>query len=156
EALLVTAAHTAPGTLAVAGVQVVDDVHAFHDATEWGEALCVETRVVDDVDVELRVARVGARHREADRAADVARAHGVVGEGTVLPDARDRGISRDAELRDETRHHPKEARVVEEAGTDEVVEPIDTARCPRAFEVDHESALRRLDAHARMRRCRLA
>ena len=68
---LLPRAHAAAGVLAVAAVQTVDDRHSFDDAAHRRKALRVVARVVDEVDVDLRRPRVGAGHREGERAAHV-------------------------------------------------------------------------------------
>src|SRR3954468_21879540 len=60
------------GALAVAAVELVDDVHAGGDLTERRKAHLVEPAVVGEVDEDLRGARVRPRGREGDEAALVA------------------------------------------------------------------------------------
>ena len=84
--------------LAVAGVQRVHDRHAvadhLADRREAERVQRVEAGVVAQVDEELRRARVRAAAREGDAAAQVARAHRVVGMRRAAPRLRSPRVGR--------------------------------------------------------------
>src|SRR5215472_14953039 len=98
--------HAAARSFAVACVQLVDDAHAFYDLAKWREAHRVEAaRLIARVDVNLRRTSVRAGHSKRERPAHVAVLHGIVGEPFVLPNLRNHGIARNAELRESAGNH---------------------------------------------------
>src|SRR6516225_9047068 len=98
-------AHAAARSFAVARVQPVDDAHAFYDLSRWGETHRVEARLIARVDVNLRRTSIWAGHSKRERPAHVAVLHGIVGEPLVLPNLRNHGIPRNAELRESAGNH---------------------------------------------------
>ena len=110
---------------AVAGVELLDDVHALSHLAERREAHAVEAGVVTEVDEELSGAGVGAGGGEGDGAFEIALDHLVVldvvggdGDGGV-------GVGCEAELNDEAGQDAEELGVVKIAGADEGEEALD-------------------------------
>ena len=132
--------------VAVAAVELIDDVHAFDDLTKGCEALAVEhSAVVGKVDEDL--GRPGARPagRIGDGAAGVALLDGIIDEVEIVPLGIHVGIAVQAELDDEALQDAEEPRAVEELGLGEFVEPVGAERGPIAVDLDDEVALRRLE-----------
>jgi hypothetical protein len=119
---LMSRTHAAARSFAVACVQLVDDAHALYDVAKWREAHCVEARLIPRVDVNLRRTSVWAGHSKRERSSHVGVFHGIVGEPFVLPNLRNHGIARNAELRESARNHAEEPRIIVEAYLDEMVE----------------------------------
>jgi hypothetical protein len=78
--------------------------------------------------------------------AGVGLAHGIVGDPGLLPHRVHPGVAVDAELDHEVGDDAEEAHVVEVARADEVVEAVGAAGGPLPVDLDHERALRRLEA----------
>src|SRR5215472_14323206 len=110
--------HAAARSFAVAGVQLVDDAHAFYDLAQWREAHPVEARLIARIDVNLRRTSVWASHSKCERPSHVAVLYGIVGEPFVLPNLRNHRIARNAELRESTGNHAEEPRIIVEAHLD--------------------------------------
>src|SRR5207244_7770949 len=117
-------AHAAAGPFSVPAVEPVHDVHAFHHLAEWCEAVLVLPRLIAGIDVDLRGARVRPGHGIGERPADIAGAHRVVGKALVLPDLGDGRVACDAKLYEAAFDGAVEARIVEEAGFEEVIETV--------------------------------
>src|SRR5690349_5130703 len=140
--------HAAAGSFAVACVQLVDDAHAFYDLAKWREAHRVEARLIARVDVNLGRTSLWAGHSKRERPSDVAVLHGIVGEPFVLPNLRNHGIARDAELRESAGNHAEEPRIIVEAYLDEMVEAIGAAWRERPNNFEHDHSLCGFNAHA--------
>ena len=121
---LMSRTHAAARSFAVACVQLVDDTHAFYDLAKWCEAHRVEARLIARVDVNLRRTSVWAGHSKRERPSHVAVLHGIVGEPFVLPNLRNHGFARNAELRESAGNYAEEPRIIVEAHLDEMVEAI--------------------------------
>src|SRR5215471_12387481 len=144
---LMSRTHAAARSFAVACVQLVDDAHAFYDPAKWREAHRVEARLIARVDVNLRRTSVWAGHSKRERPSHVAVLHGIVGEPFVLPNLRNRGIARDAELCESAGNHAEEPRIIVEAHLDEMVEAIGAAWRERSSNVEQDDALCGLNAY---------
>src|SRR5213594_1194482 len=95
---------------AVRRVQTVHDRHAPHDLANRREAHAVEPAVVRIVDEQLSGARVGPCGREAQHAARVVLAHGVVRDCGVTPGGGHFRVAVNTELRHEAGDHAEEPR----------------------------------------------
>src|SRR5665811_221688 len=151
NAVLLAPAHAAAGVLPVSGVELVDHIHAFHHHAERCEAILVLAGHIGFRDVDLGGTCIRASHGEGKAAARVGFAHRVVRQCGGAPDGGDGGIPGDAELR-EARGHAVEARVIVEAGADQVVEAIRADGRPVSMDVQNERASRGFHAHAVLRR----
>src|SRR5437588_504538 len=152
---LMSRTHAAARSFAVACVQLVDDAHAFYDLAQRCEAHRVEARLIARVDVNLRRTSVWAGHSKRERPSHVAVLHGIVGEPFVLPNLRNHGIARNAELRESAGNHAEEPRIIIEAYLDEMVEAIGAAWRERPGNTEHDDALCGFNAHAVHTRRRL-
>src|SRR5215471_8440047 len=144
---LMSRTHAAARRFAVGCVQLVDNAHAFYDLAKWREARRVEARLIARVDVNLRRTSVWAGHSKGERASHVAVLHGIVGEPFVLPNLRNRGIARNAELRESAGNHAEEPRIIVEAHLHEMVEAIGAARRERPGNFEQDDALCGFHAH---------
>src|SRR5262249_6440095 len=152
---LMSRAHAAARSFAVACVQLVDDAHAFYDLAKWREARRVEARLIARVDVNLRRTSVRAGHRKSERASSVAVLHGIVGEPLVLPKLPNHGIAGNAELRESAGNHAEEPRIIVEACLDEMVEAIGAAWREGPSNTEQDRALCGFNAHSVRTRRRL-
>lgn len=152
---LMSRTHAAARSFAVACVQLVDGAHAFYDPAQRREAHRVEARLIACVDVNLCCTSVRASHSKRERPSHVAVLHGIVGEPFVLPDFRNHGIARNAELRESAGNHAEEPRIIVKAHLDEVVEAIGAARRERPSYTEHDDAFCGFNAHAVSTRRRL-
>src|SRR5262245_38490506 len=152
---LMSRTHAAARSFAIACVQLVDDAHAFYDLAQWREAHRVEARLIAGVDVNLRGTSVWAGHSKRERPSHVAVLHGIVGKPLVLPNLRNRGIARNAELRESAGNHAEEPRIIVEAHLDEMVEAIGAAWRERPSNTEQDDALCGFNAHAVHTRRRL-
>src|SRR5580692_10439149 len=142
-------AHAAAGALAVALIEPVHHIHAFHNPAEWREAVAIlALHAVVGADVDLRGARAGAGHGEGKRAAHIGGALFVVWKLSLTPDLRDRRVAGDSKLREAASHHAEEARVVIEARLYQMIEPVGPAWRQRARDLHEEGALGGFHAHA--------
>src|SRR5215469_12959582 len=142
---LMSRTHAAARSFAVACVQLVDDAHAFYDLAKWREAHRVEARLIARVDINLRRASVWAGHSKRERPSHVAGLHGTVGHGIVgepfvLPNLRNRGIARNAELRESAGNHAEEPRIIVEAHLDQMVEAVGASRRERPSNTEHDDS----------------
>src|SRR5215472_661449 len=152
---LMSRTHAAARSFAVACVQLVDDAHAFYDLAKRREAHRVEARLIARVDVNLSCTSVCAGHSKRERPSHVAVLHGIVGEPFVLPNPRNHGIARNAELRESAGNHAEEPRIIVEAYLDEMVEAIGAAWRERPSNTEQDDALCGFKAHAVHTRRRL-
>src|SRR5215471_15656289 len=152
---LLSRTHAAARGFAVARVELVDYAHAFYDPAKWREAHRVEARLIARVDVNLRRTSVWAGHSKRERPSHVAVLHGIVGEPFVLPNLRNHGIARNAELRESAGNHAEEPRIIVEAHLHEMVEAIGAAWRERPSNVEQDDALCGFNAHAVRTRRRL-
>ena len=152
---LMSRAHAAARSLAVACVQLIDDAHAYYNLAKWREADRIEARLIARVDVNLRGTSVWAGHSKRERPSHVAALHGIVGESFVLPNLRNYGIARNAELRESAGNHAEEPRIIVEAYLDEMVEAIGAAWRERPSNTEQYDALCGFNAHAVHTRRRL-
>src|SRR5215471_3628725 len=152
---LLSRTHAAARGFAVARVELVDYAHAFYDPAKWREAHRVEARLIARVDVNLRRTSVWAGHSKRERPSHVAVLHRIVGEPFVLPNLRNHGIARNAELRESAGNHAEEPRIIVEAHLDEMVEAIGAAWRERPSNVEHDDAPCGFNAHAVHTRRRL-
>src|SRR6266446_7803385 len=96
------------GRVAVARVELLDDVHARGDGAERWEVR-VERRVVAEVDEDLRRPRIRACRSEGHTAEVVVNPrHDVVRDRRPLPSGRYLRVRADPELHDEVRHDAEE------------------------------------------------
>ena len=74
-------AATDPSTriLAIAGIELIHDLHAFDNFANWGKALGIQSRVVDKVDIYLGCSSVWAGHSKSNTTAKVALADRIIG-----------------------------------------------------------------------------
>src|SRR5687768_17334242 len=96
-------------------VALEDPVHDAHPANYFGEhgVVVVEAKVVDQIDEDLRIARVAPAGRDAERAASMRAQAKLVAHESVMPDVLVR--PRTPALDHEIRRDPVEREVVVEA-----------------------------------------
>src|SRR6202007_2413535 len=86
--------------LAVAAIEFVDHVHALYYLSERSESLGILLLLIAGIDVDLRGSSVRPGHGIGECAARIAGARRIVRKRLVSPNARDRRIARNAELRE--------------------------------------------------------
>src|SRR6202034_66560 len=128
--------------LAVATVELLDDVHAGDHFAERGEALAIEKRIVAEIDEQLRGAGIRASRGEGERARRVALGDFIVLDVRVLPNLVDGRIRAEAELHDKAGHVAEEGCVGEKSMLHQIIEPVGAQRSPGARDLHDEVALR--------------
>src|SRR5690606_29290804 len=113
------------------GVQRINGIHSHDDLCKRRKAEAVqgvEAGVVAQVDVNLCSARIRSATGKRERAAKVAVAHWLISDLEVTPGRRQSSVSRQPELCDEIRDHPKNPDIVVESVPYEVVEAVRSQR----------------------------
>src|SRR5262249_5681347 len=146
---LLSSTHPAARALVVSAIEPVDDFHTRDYAPDGRESLRIKPRVVAEIDVELSGPRVGAGHRIGSRSTGVALTRRIIFDGLVPPHRGDRGVAGNPELNYKARSNPKEARIVKESRSDEVVQSICTHRRPAPPRLDYELTFARLDSDSK-------
>mmetsp|Transcript_84514 Transcript_84514/g.176834 ORF Transcript_84514/g.176834 Transcript_84514/m.176834 type:complete len:298 (+) Transcript_84514:168-1061(+) len=126
------------GALAIAGIELIHDIHAFDYFTNGRETLIVQESVVLEVNEELGRSSIGTCHGICQTATGVRDLVGVVRDGGLPPLCGDGGRSRDAKLSHEVMDNPEESNILEEVCFHELLESGCTQRSPIRMHFDCE------------------